>query len=176
MRIQVVAYERTTRAWRHDFEAEAKRIARALGNFVVYLHHIGSTATPGIFAKPIINILLEVDEIFKLDHRSATMENLAYKPMGEYGIPGRRYFHKENASGIRTHQVHAFNAKSDNIERHLAFRHYMIAHPAEAQTYRTKAKARELPNDIKAYMDGKDPYIKEYEDKANAWRLSHTAK
>ena len=175
MRIQVVAYDP---AWRRDFEAEAKRIARALGNIVVHLHHIGSTAIPGIFAKPIIDLLLEVDDTIKLDHRSAAMEDLGYKPMGEYGIPGRRYFHKDNASGIRTHQVHAFNANSDDIERHLAFRDYMIAHPAEAQTYgELKQKlAREHPNDIEAYMDGKDLYIKEYEAKAIAWRLSHTAK
>lgn len=175
MRIQVVAYDP---AWRRDFEAESKRIVQALGNIAVHLHHIGSTAIPGIFAKPIIDLILEVDDTTKLDHRSATMENLGYKPMGEYGIPGRRYFHKDNASGIRTHQIHAFNANSDDIERHLAFRDYMIAHPAEAQTYgELKQKlAREHPNDIKAYMDGKDPYIKKYEDKAIAWRLSRTAK
>ena len=174
MRIQVVAHDPT---WRRDFEAEAKRIARALGEIVVYLHHIGSTAIPGIFAKPIIDFLLEVDDIIKLDYRSSAMEELGYEAMGEFGIPGRRYFTKDNASGIRTHQVHAFDTSSDEIRRHLAFRDYMIAHPAEAQTYGELKQrlAREHPNDIEAYMDGKDLYIKEHEAKAIAWRLSHMA-
>ena len=175
MRIQVVAHDP---AWRIEFEAEAKRISRALGDIVVSLHHIGSTAIPGIFAKPIIDILLEVDDIVELDDRSSAMEELGYEAMGEFGILGRRYFRKNNASGVRTHQVHAFEADSTEVERHLAFRDYMIAHPVEAQTYsELKQKlAQEHPDDIEAYMDGKIPYIKEHEARAIAWRLSQTAK
>jgi len=174
MQIQVVAYDP---AWRRSFEAESKHIERALGDIVVHLHHIGSTAIPGIFAKPIIDFLLEVDDIGQLDHRTSAMEELGYEAMGEFGIPGRRYFSKDNAAGIRTHQVHTFEARSPQIERHLAFRDYMIAHPAEAQIYGELKRrlARVDPNDIEAYMDGKDPYIKEHEAKAIAWRLSQTA-
>ena len=174
MQIQVVAYDP---AWRRRFGAEAKHIGRALGEIVIHLHHIGSTAIPGILAKPIIDFLLEVDDIVRLDHRRSAMEELGYEAMGEFGIPGRRYFRKENTSGIWTHQVHAFEAESPEIERHLAFRDYMIAHPAEAQIYGQLKRrlAREHPNDIEAYMDGKDPYIKEHEARAIAWRLSQTA-
>ncbi len=74
--------------------------------------------------------------------------------------------------------MHAFEAKSPQIERHLAFRDYMIAHPAEAQIYGELKRrlARVNPDDIEAYLDGKDPYIKEHEAKAITWRLSQTAK
>ena len=175
MRIQVVAHDP---AWRGEFEAEARNITRALGDHVVRLHHIGSTAIPGIFAKPIIDFLMEVENIVELDDRSSVMEELGYEAMGEFGIPGRRYFRKDNASGVRTHQVHAFEADSTGVERHLAFRDYMIAHPVEAQAYGDlKQKlAKEHPDDIEAYMDGKDPFIKEYETKAIAWRTSQPAK
>ena len=175
MRIQVVAHDP---AWRGEFEAEARNITRALGDHVVRLHHIGSTAIPGIFAKPIIDFLMEVENIVELDDRSSVMEELGYEAMGEFGIPGRRYFRKNNASGVRTHQVHAFEAGSTGVERHLAFRDYMIAHPVEAQAYSVlKQKlAKEHPDDIEAYMDGKDPFIKEYETKAIAWRTSQPAK
>ena len=174
-RIQVVAHDP---AWGSEFEAEAKRIARALGNIVVHLHHIGSTAIPGIFAKPIIDFLMEVEDIVELDDRSSAMEELGYEAMGEFGIPGRRYFRTNNALGVRTHQVHAFEADSPYVERHLAFRDYMIAHPVEAKTYGELKQrlAREYPDDIEAYMDGKDPYIKEHETKALAWRSSQIAK
>jgi len=156
---------------------EGNSIARALGDIVVRLHHIGSTAIPGIFAKPIIDLLLEVGNIGELDDRSSFMGELGYEAMGEFGIPGRRYYRKNNASGIRTHQVHAYEAGSPEVERHIAFRDYMIAHPVEAQAYSDlKQKlAQEHPYDIEAYMDGKEPYIKKHEPKAIAWRSSQTA-
>ena len=175
MRVTVVAHDP---AWKNDFEAEADHIARALGDMVVSLYHIGSTAIPGIFAKPVIDILLAVDDIVRLDDKSSAMEQLGYEAMGEFGIPGRRYFRKDIASGIRTRHVHAFAAGSTEIERHLAFRDYMIAHPAEAQAYSQLKQrlAREHPGDIEAYMDGKDLFIKEHEAKAIMWRASQTPK
>ena len=152
-------------------------IQRALGDIVANLHHIGSTAIPNIFAKPIIDILLEVDDLAELDDRSSAMKELGYEAMGEYGISGRRYFSKDNAARIRTHQVHAFEAKSPGVERHLAFCDYMIAHPAEAQIYGELKRrlARAHPDDIEAYMDGKDAYVKEHEAKAITWRLTQAA-
>ena len=173
MRVRVVAYDP---AWKHEFEADADRIARALRDMVLTLHHIGSTAISGILAKPIIDILLEVEDIVRLDGSSSAMEQLGYEGMGEFGIPGRRCFRKDNASGIRTRQVHAFAVGSTQIQRHLAFRDYMIAHPAEAQEYgRLNQKlALEHPDDIEAYMDGKAQFIKEHEGQAIAWRASGT--
>ena len=175
MRIRVVAHDP---AWRDEFKAEASRITRALGDLVIRLHHIGSTAIPGIFAKPIIDFLMEVGDIVELDDRCSIMERLGYEPMGEFGIPGRRFFRKNNASGARTHHVHAFEAGHTEVERHLAFRDYMISHPEEAQVYSNLKRklAQEHPDDIEAYMDGKDPFVKEYEAKAIAWRKSKTAK
>jgi GrpB-like predicted nucleotidyltransferase (UPF0157 family) len=170
-RIVVVKYDPT---WKLEFEAEAKRIALALGDLVVDLHHIGSTAIPGIFAKPIIDVLLEVDHIDELDERTSDMEELGYEAKGEFGIPGRRYFRKNDVSGERTHQVHAFEVESLEIKRHLAFRDYMIAHPEVAQMYsELKLRlARKYPNDIEGYMDGKDSFIKKHESRAIAWRNS----
>jgi len=172
-RARVVAHDP---AWRRGFDTEAKQITRALGDIVVAVHHIGSTAIPGIFAKPIIDLVLEVDDVVRLDEKSSAMEKLGYEVMGERGIPGRRYFRKHNASGVRTHHVHAFAAGSAEVERHIAFRDYMIAHPAEAQAYSTLKQqlAQEHPYDTQAYQDGKGAFIKEYEAKAVTWRLSQT--
>jgi GrpB-like predicted nucleotidyltransferase (UPF0157 family) len=144
----------------------------------VRLHHIGSTAIPGIRAKPIIDLLLEVTDVAELDGRASDMEELGYEGKGEFGIPGRRYFRKDNASGVRTHHVHAFQAGSPEVERHLAFRDYMIAHPAAAQAYSELKQelAREHPDDIGAYVAGKDPFIKEHQPRAIAWRSSRPAK
>lgn len=161
--------------WRDAFEAEAKHLADALGDNVAAVHHIGSTAIPNIYAKPVVDLLVEVRDIADVDGRSAAMESLGYEVLGEYGIHGRRYFRKDNREGIRTHQVHAFEAGSAEAGRHLAFRDYMIAHPAEAQSYsRLKRKlAEEHPQSIDGYMDGKDDFIKEMDRRAARWRTSH---
>lgn len=160
--------------WRDAFEAEAKHVAAALDENVVAIHHIGSTAVPNIYSKPVIDLLVEVRDITEVDEQSAAMESLGYEVMGEYGIPGRRYFRKDNQEGIRTHNLHTFEAGSAEAERHLAFRDYMIAHPADAQRYsELKRKlAEEHPQSMDGYMDGKDGFIKEMDGRAAQWRAS----
>src|SRR4028119_262931 len=129
-KVEVVAH---SPQWRDAFEAEAKHVGAALGENVLAIHHIGSTAIPNIYAKPIVDLLVEVRDITEVDGQSSAMELIGYEVMGEFGIPGRRYFRKNNREGIRTHQIHTFETGSAEVERHLAFRDYMIAHPGDAQ-------------------------------------------
>ena len=105
MRVQVVAHDP---GWQAEFQLEASLIAEALGEIVVQIHHIGSTAIPGIAAKPILDFLLEVRDLAKLDDKRFAMEELGYEAMGEFGLPGRRYFRKDDGSGTRAHQVHSY--------------------------------------------------------------------
>jgi GrpB-like predicted nucleotidyltransferase (UPF0157 family) len=162
--------------WRDEFEAEAKHVAAALGENVVAIHHIGSTAIPNIYAKPVVDLLVEVRDVTEVGGRSSAMESLGYEVMGEYGIPGRRYFRKDNQEGIRTHNIHAFEAGSAEVERHLAFRDYMIAHPEAAQRYSELKRrlAEEHPQSMDGYMDGKDSFIKEFDRRAAQWRTSRS--
>jgi GrpB-like predicted nucleotidyltransferase (UPF0157 family) len=160
--------------WRDAFETEAKLIAAAIGENVITIHHIGSTAIPNIYAKPIIDLLIEVRDITEVDERSLAIEAVGYEVKGEFGISGRRYFRKDNREGIRTHQIHAFETNSAEIERHLAFRDYMIAHPVEARKYsELKRKlAEEHSDNMDGYIDGKDDFIKEIDRRAARWRVS----
>ena len=168
MKVEVVPHNPT---WHGKFDDESKYVALTLGENVVAIHHIGSTAIPHIYAKPIIDLLVEVENITKVDDCSLGMEALGYEVMGEFGIPGRRYFRKDNETGTRTHHVHTFTARSPEVEQHLAFRDYMIAHPEDAQKYsELKRKlAKQYANDIIGYMDGKDGFIKEMQKKALVW-------
>ncbi len=158
-------------SWPRHFDVEARRIAERAGDIVVRLHHIGSTAIPGIHAKPIIDILMEVTALQALDAVTPELEALGYEAKGEFGIPGRRYFRKNDALGRRTHHVHAFESGTHDVQRHLAFRDYMIAHPAAAHAYGELKRelARQHPDDSKAYMDGKDAFVKQGEVQAMAW-------
>jgi GrpB-like predicted nucleotidyltransferase (UPF0157 family) len=171
-KVEVVPHDTN---WRSAFETESKLIALALRENVVAIHHIGSTAIPQIHAKPIIDMLVEVKEITKIDVQSSAVEALGYEAMGEFGISGRRFFRKGNETGIRTHHLHGFEVNSAQIERHLAFRDYMISHPEDAQQYsELKRKlANKYHDDIQGYMDGKDGFIKAMDMKAAKWRASH---
>lgn len=172
--IRVVSYDSH---WPARYEAEAKRICDAVGEVVVGIHHIGSTAVPGLRAKPIIDILLEVSDLATLDARSPRLEWIGYEAKGENGIPGRRYFRLENEFGDRTHQLHAFDVSSHQADRHLAFRDYLISHPQVAREYGElkQGLAERFPTDINGYMDGKDSFVKHYEAEALAWRASRIA-
>ena len=172
-RVEVVPHDPR---WRDAFEAEAKKVAAALGENVVAVHHVGSTSIPDIYAKPVIDLLVEVRDVNEVDGRSPSMESLGYEALGEYGIPGRRYFRKDDREGIRTHHVHAFEAGSAEVVRHLAFRDYMIAHPVDAQRYSELKRrlAEEHPQSMDDYMDGKDGFIKEMDRRAARWRASQT--
>jgi GrpB-like predicted nucleotidyltransferase (UPF0157 family) len=160
--------------WRDEFEVESRSVAEALGQNVVAVHHIGSTAIPGIHAKPIIDLLVEVRNLDKVDGQNLEMETLGYEVMGEFGISGRRFFRKDNSEGVRTHHIHAFETGSAQVERHLMFRNYMLAHPDDAWIYSNLKRelARKYPQDIDSYMDGKDGFIKEMDEKARQWSKS----
>lgn len=156
--------------WDIAFEAEATNISDALGSVLIAIHHVGSTAIPRICAKPIIDILVEADEIGHLDELTSAMEALGYEAMGEYGIPERRYFRKSDSAGVRTHHVHAYTAGSYGVQRLLAFRDYLITHPAEADEYSAlKLKLTQLyPEDRTVYQEGKDAFLKRQKQKL--WR------
>ncbi len=153
--------------WANQFTIEAENICRAMGEAVVAIHHIGSTSIPHIHAKPILDILLEVRDLNLADTRDTEMVSIGYTPMGEYGIPRRRFYYK-NTNGQRTHHIHAFEANSLGARRHLAFRNYMRSNPTIADEYsKLKQKLAKLhPDDIDSYMDGKDAFIKEHEKRA----------
>lgn len=95
---------------------------------------------------------------------------LGYEYMGEFGILGRRYMRK--GGDDRTHQVHIFERSDrENIVRHLAVRDYLIAHPQEAESYAALKRrlAALYPEDIGAYCDGKDAFVKALEEEALKW-------
>lgn len=168
MEVRVVPHDP---AWAAAYEAEAARIKEALRGILVDIHHIGSTAVEGLSAKPIIDIMPVVTDVALVDARSAAFEALGYECMGEFGISGRRYFRK--GGDRRTHQVHVFGQDSQaDIERHIALRDYLRAHPEAARAYgRLKARlAGQYPHDIQGYSSGKDAFVRRLEQEALRWQ------
>jgi GrpB-like predicted nucleotidyltransferase (UPF0157 family) len=158
--------------WVTRFGGESQRIVQQLGESLVTIHHIGSTSIPGILAKPIIDMLGIAARLHLIDTMVASMLAMGYQALGEYGIPGRRYFRKDNAAGAREYHLHIFAAGSPEIDRHLAFRDYMIAHPHEARAYSSLKQnlVERHHGDDAAYIAGKDSFVKEAQARALAWR------
>jgi GrpB-like predicted nucleotidyltransferase (UPF0157 family)/RimJ/RimL family protein N-acetyltransferase len=168
--VEVVTYDPQ---WTTRFRVEADRLRTLFGPEALAIHHIGSTAVPGITAKPIIDILLEVRDIDRIDDYNGRMRALGYDPRGSYGLPRRRYFPRVE-NGIHTFHVHAWQHADVEIPRHLAFRDYMIAHPEEALAYgRLKQELVEhSAGDREQYSAGKNAYCQEIQQRALAWRTA----
>lgn len=157
-------------AWAQSYAEEVQLLRPVFGANLVEMHHIGSTAIPGIHAKPVIDILPVVKDIEAVDALNPQMEALGYHPKGEYGIPGRRYFFKQGTKD-HSHHVHVFQQGSPEIARHVNFCAYLRAHPEEAQAY-SQLKidlAQQFPHDIDGYCDGKDTLVRELDEKAARW-------
>jgi GrpB-like predicted nucleotidyltransferase (UPF0157 family) len=157
-------------SWREKYEVEAAQLRSIFGGELIEIYHIGSTSIPGMDAKPIIDILMVVHNIQKIDTYNKNMQNVGYIPKGEYGIPGRRFFIKGDELH-HTHHLHVFQQGHADIARHINFRDYLIAHPKDASEYALlKQKlANRYPLDIDAYQAGKDQFIKGIDQKAKEW-------
>lgn len=154
-------------SWEVQFNEEANRIKQTFGEECIKIFHIGSTAVPGLQAKPVIDLLIVVKDLLKIDHYALDFEALGYEVMGEFGIKGRRYYRK--GTHIRTHQIHAFQYDDVyEIYRHVWFRDYLRENNHVRQTYGELKKmlANTFPKNIEKYMDGKDAFIKKVEKDA----------
>ncbi|MHA2009456.1 MAG: GrpB family protein [Promethearchaeota archaeon] len=167
-RIEVVPHNPK---WIEMFKREAENLNLIFSKEIISIYHIGSTAIPQIKAKPIVDILIEVNDIDKIDNYNPKMIECGYIPKGELGIPKRRYFSKRSEEH-RSFHVHIFGKENPEIKRHLNFRDFMIAHPNDAQAYSHLKTdlARKYPEDIDAYCDGKDEFIKNIDERAKKWR------
>ncbi|OQP02138.1 GrpB family protein [Geobacillus sp. 44B] len=165
-KVEVVPF---CKQWAMMFAEEAEKLKRVFGKECLRIYHIGSTAIPGMSAKPIVDIMIEVHDIDHVDSYNDAMAVLGYQAMGENGIPKRRFFQK--GGDERTHHVHVFPTGSEHIARHIAFKEYMIAHPEKARAYSRlkEGLAKQFPDDIEAYIKGKDEFVREIEKKALAW-------
>ena len=164
--VEVTDYQKS---WIDKFNVEADILRNSIGFLNPAIHHVGSTSVSGLSAKPVIDILIEVDDVRSLDDHLKILESIGYQGRGENGIPGRRYL--EKGGDDRTHHIHAFNKGSFGVARHLAFRDYLIRHPQIAREYALLKKqvAKICNNDIDRYCAGKDEFIKKDEKLAVDW-------
>ncbi|EEM09861.1 GrpB family protein [Bacillus pseudomycoides] len=169
-KIVVVPYENH---WGEKFQIESQRLKAAMPEHVK-VHHIGSTSVPGLAAKPIVDMIMEVENIESVDHWNECFQQLGYIVKGENGIPGRRFF-IHGTEEKRSYHLHVFGTGNPEITRHLAFRDYMMAHCEEAEVYAALKKdlAEKFTYDGDQYTEGKNDFVSNIDEKALEWRKNN---
>jgi len=160
--------------WPILYQEEKASILSLIGDFVVDIQHIGSTAVPGLGAKPIIDIMVAIRRLALIEECFQPLQTIGYEYRGEYGIPGRYFFRKPPGDpGARTHHLHMVERESDFWERHILFRDSLRAHPEEAQQYYQLKRelAAKFASDRDAYTEMKTSFIESVVNKA---RVSKT--
>lgn len=146
--------------WPPAFEAERAELSAALGGAALAIEHIGSTAVPGLPAKPIIDIAAAVRDLAAVDSLVGPLARVGYRYLGEYGLPGRHFFEKGTPV---THHLHVVEESSGHWQVWRVFRDYLRRHPAEAERY--AAFKREL---AARYADDRDAYTRSKSEFVNA--------
>lgn len=143
----------------------AGEVAAALGADPTAVEHIGSTSVPGLAAKPVIDLELEVDGLDEAGLRAApalAVAGWAFVPPDIDPMPWRRFFVRPTADGQRRlGHLHLIERGDPEFARQLAFRDALRADPALRDEYaalkRTLASAH--PDDRSAYTDGKSAFV-----------------
>jgi len=154
--------------WPFLFRQEKEHLLSCLPHGLIRrIEHFGSTAVPGLAAKPIVDMLVEVADLQTTRSQVVPiLEGQGYdyfwRPtQGEDGPPFYAFFIKRHPqSGTRTHHIHMVEADFETWDR-LLFRDYLIEHPQAAREYESLKVhlASAHPNDRVAYTEGKTEFV-----------------
>ena len=155
--------------WIERYQVAAGRIREALGEGADRIEHIGSTAVPGLAAKPVIDVQVSVADVSNLDAYRPRLESvgMVHRPHPE--VVDRREFFRP--AGPRTVHVHVVDAGGELERTYLLHRDYLRAHPDAAAEYaalkRSLAAAHRYER--QRYQDAKEPFILRLGRAADAW-------
>jgi GrpB-like predicted nucleotidyltransferase (UPF0157 family) len=124
--------------WDELFRVERARLVASLGIPVTAIEHIGSTAVPGLSAKPIVDIMIGANRVPPPAAWSEALATLGYEALGEAGVPGRWYF-RLRATPFRN--AHIVEQGGAHWVKNLAFRNYLRRSPEAAREYESAKRA-----------------------------------
>jgi GrpB-like predicted nucleotidyltransferase (UPF0157 family) len=146
-------------SWADEFLREQARISSALGDRVVAIEHVGSTAIAGIHAKPVLDIAVAIVDLEQAKALEPAMQQLGYDFPGDVGIVGERLFGR--GPQILTHLVHVVQARGAKWSEYVEFRDLLRADPALTLEYDEikRGLARTFPNERAKYTEEKGVFI-----------------
>ena len=157
---EIVKLEEFNENWKNEYLEEEKLLKDILGDRIVSIHHIGSTAIKGLMAKPIIDILMVVDDLDIVLELEELLRDYNYTNRGLQGVMDRYLFVK-GSEEARTHYVHIVLPKSKIYYNQILFRDYLNKYPEYVKKY-CKLKqelALKYSDDRKMYTASKSEFI-----------------
>lgn len=155
--------------WALTFEELKSAYLTRLGNLIVDVQHVGSTAVYGLAAKPIIDIDLILHEESAFDDLIEKLALLGYEHMGTQGISDRAAFQRrsdkvpydESRHAWPAHNLYVCPSGSISLKNHIVLRDFLRSNPEKAKEYGALKKklALENPYDINLYVARKTPFI-----------------
>ena len=172
--VEIFDYDRE---WPSKFLEERTKIMSVIGDRVVEVEHVGSTAVPGLCAKPIIDIMVGIHELTDAEDCFVPLESIGYVYVPDYevSIPERRYFRKGPSEMPNKHfHLHMVEHGSDFWKRQLLFRDYLRTHPDAARDYceLKKKLATKYRLNREAYTEAKTTFIESIVSKAKTSQQS----
>ena len=161
MTSELVRVEPYDPEWPQNYEAIRKEIYQILGELAIAVHHVGSTSVPGMSAKPIIDLDVEIQNRSVFSEVCDRLAAAGYQHEGDLGIRDREAFRYDGKNNLQKHHLYVCPRDSRELHRHLTFRNYLRTHPEAAREYsRVKeAAARQYPDSIEGYMSCKNDCI-----------------
>lgn len=146
-------------AWPQQFAAIVARVQPALADIALSIEHVGSTAVPGLAAKPVIDLDVIVAGPREVQVAIERLAGLGYEHRGELGVPQRDAF--RYPPGTARHHLFVCQQGSQALANHLGVRDYLRNHPEAAREYGALKQrlAREFHDDIDGYVEAKTPFI-----------------
>jgi GrpB-like predicted nucleotidyltransferase (UPF0157 family) len=153
-----VRLQRHSTIWKWLFRKEKALLRIAMRGHMLDIQHVGSTAIPGMIAKPIVDILVAVSDFERAFACVTPIEHLGYEYKGESEDQRQYHFVKGNPA---CYHLHLVEMSGDTWVNRIAFRDYLIGHPEIARQYADLKQqlARQFPDDLRAYQDGKLPFV-----------------
>ena len=145
--------------WPQLFEMLRSRVSAVLNELAISIEHVGSTAVPGLAAKPIIDIDVLLRSSTDLPVVIRKLAELGYEHKGDLGVSGREAF-RANAAAFQ-HHLYVCPPGSREYDRHIAFRNYLRAHVADANAYALLKRelARKFGSDREGYNQAKSEFV-----------------
>jgi GrpB-like predicted nucleotidyltransferase (UPF0157 family) len=145
-------------SWRKSFTNERRRLRRHADSRRCRIEHIGSTAVPGLAAKPIIDMAIQIPSLGGLKFWIGLLTSAGYTYKGEYGLPGRHFFVLGDPV---THHLHLVETGCAHWDKWLLFRNHLRRCPEAARRYNAfkREAASRHKFDRDAYTRAKTPFI-----------------
>lgn len=150
--------------WAIEFDKIKRETMPVIGKDIIAFEHVGSTSVVGLWAKPIIDIDVIIDDGM-LPEIIKKLATIGYSHRGDLGVTGREAFDYNNEDKPHLMKHHLYVCHKDNAElkQHLAFRNFLRNNSEYCEKYSNIKieMAKKHPHDIDSYIKGKEPVVLE---------------